>query len=235
MSDKDKAVKIAEGIDKLLRTRFGKAPDSLNLSMDSDCLVIHMKGFVHPFEAALLAEQSEKTFRYTRELMMKAFVPDLTLLLDEENLNAESFYYDWSADDASGTIVALFRSEPCHRQTYIGREELHVRLDAALSRSHKVPSYIDSWWVDPRTLVIFRKGIFGLLEKELYDLDYEDILKTAKRRLEKRTIKQNLDIGRYVRRRMSEIYVDWNFGKSDSVLVCRFDSAQKTEAGRSIE
>lgn len=215
---------ITRYVGKLLRTHFGKGPEVLSVSLDERSIVLHLKKFITPIEDALLAQKDEKTFRYTRELMMKALVPALEIFVREElHLPFMSLYYDWNPENSSGVIVVLLDAEADESEAYEGREEVHEQIVEILTKTQAMPHYIDSWWVDSKTLLVFRKGIAILLEKELNALGYTDILKTAKRKLEKDMLWKEAHIGRAVRKPISDLYIDWNFDRDDSVIICRFE------------
>lgn len=216
--------RIAGHVGKLLRNHFGKGPEVLNVSLDDRSIVLHLKNFMTPIEDALLAKKDEKTFRYTRELMMKALVPALeTFVREDLHLRFMSLYYDWNPGNSSGMITVLLDSETDANRNYEGRESVHTQIVDILTKTQAEPYYIDSWWVDAKTLLVFRKGIAILLEKELNALGYTDVLKTAKRSLEKELMWKEAHISKTVRKPMTDLYIDWNFDRDDSVIVCRFD------------
>ncbi|WP_172195791.1 Na-translocating system protein MpsC family protein [Saccharibacillus qingshengii] len=223
MNQKEMTSLIMRYAGKMLRTHFGKGPEVLSVSLDHRSLVLHMKKFTTPIEDVLLAKKDEKTFRYTRELMMKALVPELeTFVREELHLNPMSLYYDWNLRNSSGVIVVLLDMKAEAYEDYENKEGVHEQIVEVLTKTQAKPSTIESWWVDSKTLLIFRTGIAILLEKELNDLGYTDILKTVKRKLEKEMLWEQAGIGRALRRPMTDLYIDWNFDRDDSVIVCRF-------------
>ncbi|NGZ75185.1 DUF2294 family protein [Saccharibacillus sp. VR-M41] len=224
MNKKDQIKLITGHAGRLLRSRFGKGPEVLGVALDDRSVVLHFKGFLNPMEDVLLAEKEEKTLRYARELMMKSLVPELQTFFEEAlGFRQTKVFYDWNLDDASGVIVALFEQELSTVRDYEGKEEVHRQTVEVLTKTQAKPSTIESWWVDPRTLLIFRRGIAILLEKELNNLGYTDVMKTAKRKVEKRLLWQDARYGRAVRRPLQDLYIDWDFDRDDSIIVCRFD------------
>ncbi|MEJ8306128.1 Na-translocating system protein MpsC family protein [Saccharibacillus sacchari] len=213
-------------VGKMLRARFGKGPEALNISLDNHSIVITLNRFTNPVEDELLAREDEKTFRYTRELLMKSLIPDIQTFFEQElGLAPMNFFYDWNVQKASGVIVGLTRNESeilQAAQDYPGRDSVHAQISGLLAKVQTTPSLILSWWIDPDTLLVFRKGIVILLEKEFHDLGHSDILKTAKRKLEKELLWQDAKIGASLGRTMSELFIDWDFGRDDSAIVCRF-------------
>ncbi|GGN97802.1 Na-translocating system protein MpsC family protein [Saccharibacillus kuerlensis] len=225
--DKQEIVNAITGYTgKLLRKRFGKGPEALGVFFDDRSIVLHLENFMSPIEEVLLAREDEKTFRYTRELMMKSLLPEIEIFFREElGFRPMNLFYDWNFQNSSGIIVGLVQEEfegQLAEEDYSGREDVHYQIIKVLTRSQRKPSLIDSWWIDSETLLIFRRGLAILLEKELNTLGYTDILKTAKRKLEKGLLRDETSFGTIVGKPMSDLYIDWDFDRDDSIIVCRF-------------
>jgi len=226
MEKKEIVQSITGFVGKLLRARFGKGPEALSVLLDKQSVVLTLNRFTNPVEDELLAREDEKTFRYTRELLIKSLVPDIQTFFEEElGLPPMNFFYDWNVGQASGMITGLIRDESeilKAAQDYPGRESVHKQIAELLGKVQTTPDLILSWWIDPDNLFVFRKGLAILLEKEFNDLGQSDILKTAKRKLEKELLWQDARIGNALGRQMTDLYIDWDFDRDDSVLICRF-------------
>ncbi|WP_046215974.1 Na-translocating system protein MpsC family protein [Paenibacillus wulumuqiensis] len=222
----DKKEMISRGtsyISKLLRSRFGKGPQSVYIYLSEYCIIIHLKNFMSPVEEFLLDQKEERAFLYTRELIMKSLLPELKQFFrDHLNLDVNELYYDWGMHNASGIIGGLFDSNYGEAPDYSGKQQLHEYILDATTLVQKKAAFIDSWWVNPRTLVIFRKGITVLLEKELLDLGYENELRSAKRSLEKKILLEYADLDPILHKDLEDIYIDWNFDTDHSMFVYTF-------------
>ncbi|NMO95992.1 Na-translocating system protein MpsC family protein [Paenibacillus lemnae] len=215
---------IASFTGKLLRDRFGKGPESVYVSIGEQCITLHIRNFIGPVEKFLLSKEEEKAFRYTRELLMKSLLPELTHYLKlETGIEVEEMYYDWGLHNATGIIVGLFKNSFHFSPPYDGQAEVHAQVAQLTARVQKLPERIHSWWINPRTLIIVREGILILLEKELIDLGYQDVLKTTKRKLEKRVFGQDIRIGELVGKELADVYVDWDFTRDKGIAAYIFD------------
>ncbi len=211
-------------VTKLLRNRFGKGPQSVKISMSKRSIVFQLRHFISPVEDFLLVHNEEETFRYTRELLMNAVLQDLSIFLQQElGLRVSDMYYDWDIQLTSGAIVALLEHDLNQRMPdYEGKQTLEQELANILELIQKRPEHMDSWWVDPSILCVQRQGISKLIEMELIELGHEDMLKTAKRRLEKRMLSENMDIQNHLGKRHKELYLDWNFQKDNGIILYTF-------------
>ncbi|GGH77544.1 hypothetical protein GCM10007362_21460 [Saccharibacillus endophyticus] len=211
-------------VGKLLRTRFGKGPESVSVFLSERCIVFHLRNFMGPVEKFLLTQEEEKAFRYTRELLMESLLPELSDFLRENTgMNVSEFYYDWGVHNASGAIIGMFDVKPADSPDYPGKADVHEKVIEVTAAIQKVPEHIDSWWVNPRMLAVFRQGITVLLEKEMVELGYTEVLKSAKRRLEKRMLEQDADAGIILNKTLTDLYADWDFNLDRSIVIYIFE------------
>lgn len=223
MSITDVASQLSSYAGRLLRERFGKGPESIYASIGKQCITLHIRNFIGPVERFLLNKEEEQAFRYTRELLMKSLLPELSAYLkDEMGIEVGELFYDWGIHNASGMIVALIKTEGIAIDDYAGREEVHAQINEVSRKVQREPDFTDSWWLNPRTLIIKREGILIPLEKELISLGYENTLKTTKRKMEKRYLEDTTTIAPMLGKELSDIYVDWDFGKDTSVIAYTF-------------
>ncbi|WNS42940.1 Na-translocating system protein MpsC family protein [Paenibacillus sp. MMS20-IR301] len=223
MSNTELASQLSSFTGRLLRERFGKGPESIHASIGEQCIALHIRNFIGPVERFLLSKEEEQAFRYTRELLMKSLLPELSAYLkDNMAIEVGELFYDWGIHNASGMIVALIKNDSVVTDNYAGREEVHSQINEVSSKVQKEPVFTDSWWLGPRILIIKREGILIPLEKELIGLGYENTLKTTKRKMEKRYLEDTTTIAPMLGKELSDIYVDWDFDKDTSVIAYTF-------------
>lgn len=83
----------------------------------------------------------------------------------------------------------------------------------------KTPSELFSCQINPRTILVFRKDILVPIEKELIRLGYEEVLRISKQKLEKTYLHNNPHFEKTLRTEVTDIFVDWDFGRNKSVIV----------------
>ncbi|MBB3129225.1 uncharacterized protein YbcI [Paenibacillus rhizosphaerae] len=214
---------IAAYTGKLLRDRFGKGPESVHVSVGKYGIALHIRNFIGPVEKFLLNQEEEKAFRYTRELLMESLLPELKAYLEKEmDIRLEEIYYDWGLHNASGIIIGLMADQTIETEDYTGREALHKEISRITGIVQKVPEKVYSWWMNPKTLFVVREGILILIEKELISTGFDEVLRTTKRKLEKRYFEEETKLGTILGRTIVDFYVDWDFDKDKSVIACTF-------------
>lgn len=225
MKHKEMISQSTSYVTKLLRSRFGKGPQSVKIVMSERSIVFQLRNFISPVEDFLLVHNEEETFRYTRDLVMNAVLEDLQNFLQQElGLQISDMYYDWGVHNASGIIVGLMKVDPDHQTPdYDGKDALEHKLSDILEKIQKRPEHLDSWWVDSSILCVYRRGITKLIELELIELGHLDLLKSAKRRLEKRLITEQLNTQDYIGKSQYELYLDWDFDRDDGIVLYIFE------------
>ena len=210
---------------KLLRNRFGKGPEAVSVYLCEQCIILHLKNFLSPVEKFLLSQEEEQAFRYTRELIMKSMLPELRNFMTEElELKVVDLYYDWGIYNASGVIVGLLDYDfNATQEDYKGKEELHREIIRATTELQKPPTWMDSWWINSKTLFILRKGTTILLEKELIGLGYENMLRMTKVKIEKMLLEQEIQIEPIFNKKIADLYVDWSFENDHSMIMYTFE------------
>ncbi|MDT3427627.1 uncharacterized protein YbcI [Paenibacillus forsythiae] len=223
MSTIDLAGQLSSYTGRLLRERFGRGPESVHASIAKQCIALHIRNFIGPVERFLLSKEEEQAFRYTRELLMKSLLPELSSYLkDQLEIEISELFYDWGIHNASGMIVALIKGGEAFTDKYAKQDEVHNQINEVSSKVQRFPDITTSWWINPRTLIIKREGIMIPLEKELIDLGYENTLKTTKRKMEKRYL-ETTTIAPLLGKELADIYVDWDFTKDKSVIAYTFN------------
>ncbi|WCT56707.1 Na-translocating system protein MpsC family protein [Paenibacillus kyungheensis] len=210
---------------KLLRNRFGKGPEAVSIYLCEQCIVLHLKNFLSPVEKFLLSQEKEQAFRYTRELIMKSMLPELRNFLTQQlDLKVVDLYYDWGMYNASGVIVGLLDYDLYSQsEDYKGKEQLHEYIMKATTELQKPPTWIDSWWINSKTLFILRKGTTILLEKELISMGYEHMLRMTKGKIEKALLEQETNLEPLFNKKIADLYVDWSFENDHSMIMYTFE------------
>lgn len=68
---------IASHIGRLLREAFGKGPQSIYVNISRPFIVIYLRNFLSPTEKILLQQDQVESVRHTRDLVMKALIPEI--------------------------------------------------------------------------------------------------------------------------------------------------------------
>jgi uncharacterized protein YbcI len=221
---------IGSYLGRVLRDHFGKGPESVYVSVDPCCIVMHIRKFLSPIEKVMLDQRDKSAVEELRETMMAKMLPEIehyiSTLLDIEGWE---FYFDWNIENKSGVITAFHPDklkEKQEKNRTPRQEDIKQAIQRVSEEVGKSPDEITVHPVNERTMLAVRTGGLILIEKELIRTGHLDILKSTKRLLEKEELyKEKFDsiFGTTVR----DIFVDWDFDRDRSLVVFITDPAEK--------
>jgi uncharacterized protein YbcI len=218
--------KISSYIGRLLREHFGRGPGNVICTVSGSYVVVHISDFLSHMEESLMESDQTVYVEKTRDLMMETLIKEMTSFIE---LNVEGyvaeFYYDWKLENKTGMMIAILSSsEEDHPlppiNNYKNSEAVHRDIIQISTEVQKPPEETSSIMLNPRTLLIIRKGIFISLEKELIRLGFQETLKIAKRNVEKRLLFQYKErFEEHLHAELADFFVDWNFDKDKSCIL----------------
>lgn len=226
---------ISSYIGRLLREHFGRGPGNVVCSVSGPYVVTQFSDFLSPMEQSLMDSDQTVYVEKTRDLMMETLTKEITAFVElhTEDRVAE-FYYDWNLTDKTGMMIAVLTT--AHKEHPLPQID-HYKNSGALikdiveitSTVQKPPEETYSIMQNPRTLLIIRKGILILLEKELIRLGFHETLRITKRNLEKRLLYEYKDrFEKYLDAELKGIFVDWNFDGDKSCILLHLNPSQNT-------
>lgn len=222
---KEKTVQSEIGgyISALLRSHFGKGPTSVYVTVKKPFILIHLRGFIAPMETVLLKKKDWKRVLETRDLLINELKGEI-----EENLrsiaglNIREFYADWNLESESGMLIGVMpdevKSEDFDWPEHVDKEALETQVAIASAVAERPPGSMESYWLNDRTLLVKRNEILVGIEKALIAEGYTEILKLAKRPLE-RSLLYNTQPEKILGRPVTEIFLDWNFPADIGYIV----------------
>lgn len=199
----------------LLRNHFGKGPTSVYVTIARPFITIHFKGFVNPIEKNLLKQNEWKRVLETRDLLLNDLKPQiLEALLQLTNMKFAEVYADWNLDSETGLLLGTM-SESSEKEKLawsgkLNQERFHQKIEQVHEEAQRKPGRIESYWLSNRTLLVKRVDILVGIEKALIAEGFTEILKLAKRPLE-RTLLQKVGLEEVLNRNIQETFLDWNF------------------------
>ncbi|WP_169871491.1 DUF2294 domain-containing protein [Shouchella patagoniensis] len=212
---------IASYVGKLLRDYFGKGPSSVYVSINKPYVTLHIRGFLAPMERVLIAQQKELKVEEVRDYLMEEMIPDLKVTLTNHlGETVRELFYDWSLDSSSGMILCVLDNDSSMNEmhNYEKKEAIHKEVAHVSELAEKLPTFVDSCFVNERTLLIKREGILVRIEKELIKNGFEEELKLSKKRLEK-TLLLESNIHDLLEADIVDCYVDWDFEADSSYIL----------------
>ncbi|TWT06692.1 DUF2294 family protein [Planococcus sp. CPCC 101016] len=222
---------VGSYISTLLRDHFGKGPTSVFVTVKPPFISIHLRGFLAPTEKILLKQQEHRRVLETRDLLMNQLAADIKLdLWKIGKLEIEDVYADWNLDDQTGMILAVMADKSSAADiewdSDIHVESIREEVEEASRKAQKTPESTELYWLNNRTLLIERSGIFVEIEKELIRGGFVEELKLVKRPLERRLVLQTR-IEAIMKQPILEVFLDWNFITDKGYIVLLLETAKQ--------
>lgn len=230
-NEKTIQAEVGSYISTLLRDHFGKGPTSVFVTVKPPFISIHLRGFLAPTERILLKQQEHRRILETRDLLMNQLAADIKLdLLKIGQLEVEEVYADWNLDDHTGMILAVMADRSSAGNfgwnSEVEVESIRKEVEEASRKAQKTPESTELYWLNNRTLLIERSGIFVEIEKELIRGGFIEELKLVKRPLERRLLLQTR-IEAILKQPILEVFLDWNFITDKGYIVLLLEAAKQ--------
>lgn len=219
-------------ISTLLRDHFGKGPTSVYVTIRKPFIIIHFRGFVAPMEAVLLKQNQWKRVLETRDLLINELKDDIKKNLRRiAKMDIHEFHADWNLEQETGLLIGVV-NEKVQENDFewpeeVDRQAFEQKIETASERAEKTPSSIQSYWLNERTILVKRIDILVGIENALIAEGYTEILKLAKRPLERRLILESHP-EKVLGRNITEVFLDWNFQDDIGYIVLLLEPMKKS-------
>ncbi|GGJ23415.1 Na-translocating system protein MpsC family protein [Paenibacillus hunanensis] len=215
---------VIQQIGLLGQSQFGKSPESVTIRTNEHSVVIFLNELIDPDDERLPDDPDE---RYTHVyILLDQFVYPAIRKKVEAAAGQQIIHHfiDWKEDVNRACIAIMFELEPDRKKEdlYSGKAELHIRVSQITEDVQKSPADIESYWVDPDTLVIIRKGLLISLEKRIIKKGFNNALRVSKRELELDRFVDGLPVRTILGKTLDQAFLDWDFDKDISLMVLTF-------------
>lgn len=218
-------------ISTLLRDHFGKGPTSVYVTIRNPFIAIHFRGFSPPMETILLKKNEWKRVLETRDLLIHELQDDIKKNLWRiAKMDLHEFHADWNLEQETGMLIGVMNQEVQEDDfqwpAEIDKKAFEQKVAKASERAEKKPGSINSYWLNERTVFVKRNDILVGIEKELIAEGYSEILKLAKRPLERRLLLESHP-EKVLGRNITEVFLDWNFHDDIGYIVLLLEPVKK--------
>ncbi|WP_421382747.1 DUF2294 domain-containing protein [Bacillus salacetis] len=217
---------ISGYIGRLLREHFGKGPGNVICNVSGPYVTVHISNFLSPMEKSLIDSGQTVYVEKTRDLLIDSLLTEITAYIElNSGKNVKEFYYDWELQKKTGMMIAVLSSSTeehllPEKNDFKNSGTVNDEIIKISAEVQKPPENTYSFLLNSRTLLIIREGIFIELEKELIRLGSQEVLKLAKRNVEKRLLLEHKDtFEESLNAEVADFFVDWSFDKDKSLIL----------------
>ncbi len=214
---------ISGYISNMLRKHFGKGPTSVYVTFKRPYIVIYFRGFLSPMEKILLEQNEWKRVLETRDLLLNALKPQiLSELLRITEVECTELYADWNISLHTGIFIGVMEEKAAVDQVKWAKESdrktIHQKIEKVNEASRRNPCLIESIWLSDRIFLAKRSDILVGIEKALIAEGYAEVLKMAKRPLE-RNLLAEAGLEKIFQKEILDIFMDWDFDQNVGYIV----------------
>ncbi|QDP39321.1 Na-translocating system protein MpsC family protein [Radiobacillus deserti] len=235
----EKTAQMSKFISKLLQENFGKGPESVHVSFSHPYVVVYIRNFMSATERVLMKTKNEDTVQKTRDAVMESLTSNITTTIhDLFDTDIFEFYFDWNLHNKTGVFVAVTQQLDhsfAIQSSFEGKNRLLEEIDLISQSVQKSPAIQECYQLNERTFVNVREGLLIPIEKELIRLGHEELLVLTKRNLEKKYLHSNSHFERILKRKIMDVFVDWNFELDKSIIVIITTPPQPTQIIRQAQ
>ncbi len=113
------------------------------------------------------------------------------------------------------------------KKNFLGKEDLHQEINHISQQAQKAPEEVISVKLNDRTYIVLRTGIFITIERELIRMGQTEILRTAKRKVEKRLLHNSMRLESVFDAKIDDVFTSWDFERDKSVILFIVNPTQK--------
>lgn len=227
---------ISSYVGKLLRDNFGKGPEAVFVSLGYNFITIYLKNFCSQIDMALQEQNQDQMIFDIREKLMLTLAPKIKLYIEMITKNTiVEFYYDWSLHNKTGILVGIAQkpfnftnSTNSSNEIFEGKDALENEILRLIGCDQKFHENISSYEINSRTIIVIRKNTTVMIEKELIRKGYSELLKIVRRDLEKNQLHNDVNYEVILKRKVTDIFVDWNFHLDKSIFVIIMNPNKKS-------
>ncbi|MFD1861657.1 DUF2294 domain-containing protein [Planococcus chinensis] len=222
---------VGSYISTLLRDYFGKGPSSVYVTANPPYITIQLRGFLAPTEKFLLRQKEIRRILETRDLLMKDLKEQIAGELSGiGEFSVGDMYTDWNLEEQTGLILAVLENGMDGTESGWPKPIDDAGFRETISRfsekAQKIPEKVEAFWLNNRTLLVKRSGIFIHIEKELIEAGFDDELKLVKRPMERRMLME-INWRPVIGRSVQEVYMDWNILEDYGYIILILDPEEK--------
>jgi uncharacterized protein YbcI len=220
--DQDLLNSISSYTSKILRSYFGKGPQSCQTVMNKNHLVIYICGFISSMEEVLIKQGHRKEVEKARTLIINSALEELKGII-RVSLNAEvsEFFHDWNLPNNSGVIIFVLDESfnPSYPEPSFNQSMLEAEVARISMLVQKAPDTIVIYPVSSTVILVERTGILFTLEKALIEKGFEEELKITMDELEKSYFHRYGKIHEIFDKQVKDIFIDWNLREDRSIMA----------------
>jgi len=211
-------------IGRLYKEIAGRGPENVYVAFGDRCYVIYIKNYMMPYERIIQEdgdkELLDKVIKISTKNINSQIIKYIEFITD---VPTDEIYYDWNLETGSRLLMGISNRKydiyPSVTSNYFGEHLLNKEIIKMGHFTDSIPDTVTSFCLNSKFFIFERCGGITRLEKEMESIGYSDVVKNTKRQVEKEYLRNNFCIKNILDTGAMDVFIDWNFNKSKSIVV----------------
>ncbi|MCC3358443.1 Na-translocating system protein MpsC family protein [Bacillus sp. REN16] len=220
ITKQEELTQISSYVSKLIKSKFGKGPETCYTSISEQYIVVHIKKFMTKIECELTKKEDFETAIRIRSSIMEDLLDPIQEMLEETcNKQISQLYQDWNFFKNTGVLLAVVKSE----QKFEGENSLEfMLLRNEISKQSEFYQYQPKEQtfakIGEKIYIIRSAGYLLPIERLLIEKGMH-ILEERENRIRSRYDTNLYRFNKIIKNEITDIFMIWNYEKDESFKI----------------
>ncbi|MFT4413852.1 Na-translocating system protein MpsC family protein [Fredinandcohnia humi] len=217
---------ISSFVSKLIKTKFGKGPETCFTTVSDNYIVIHVKKFMTQIEDELINKEEIKAAQNIRTLLtVDLFHPLQEMLQSLLHVSILQVHQDWNFASNTGVIL-LFLGDKRGGEERENALTFELLKNEVIKRSEFAlyqPKTLDIKKISSEIYIIRSTGFLLPIEKSILTKGYQYLLEEREREIRENYQKNRNRFERILLKDIEDIFMIWNYQDdvTYTVIYCK--------------
>jgi uncharacterized protein YbcI len=225
ISNQENLLYLSSTFSKLLKRRFGKGPESCNVTLKGSRFYVYMRNFITPAEEVLMNQgQAELAHNFRSAVIhsvAQEFIPEVSMAL---GISFNYFFHDWNYDKNTG--ILLFDNGESNHEEKIDNSlqtSLFHLIENVGSYYHKKPASMKIVKFTQNICAIESKEVLLPLERFVYEKGNVDLLLHQAWNIKEGYWRNKEQFESLFSRLIEDMFIMWDYKYNRNYLIFIFN------------
>ncbi|MEH7383435.1 Na-translocating system protein MpsC family protein [Bacillus sp. JJ1533] len=211
---------ISSYVSKLIKSKFGKGPETCFTSISEQYIVVHIKKFMTKIEHELVKKEDFETACKIRTNIMEDVLDPIQELLEEIcNKQITQLYQDWNFQKNTGVLLAVVKAEvEAERENSLEFMLLRNEISKQSEFYQYQPTEQSFTKIGEKVYIIRLAGYLLPIERILIEKGLH-ILEERENRIRKRYDTNIERFNKIIKNEIHDIFMIWNYEQDESYKI----------------
>lgn len=221
----DEMLHLSSKFSKMLKSRFGKGPETCYVVLKENKLYIYISNFITPAEEVLVGSGKVDLATHFRYAVIDAiygeFIPEASKVL---GVAFDTYFHDWNYNTNKGIlIVENSKAKPTPKIDVLFEKDLIRLIERVSSKLQKIPDLFKIVKFNSNICTIECKGVMLPIDRLLYEKGSTNLLLERSRQIKNGFLEHKPLFEETFNRMIEELFIVWDYDTDRSLIVFNFN------------